>query len=628
MPMASSYDLLQGGLDLVTPPMAVPAGRAVAAMNYEPEARGYRRIGGYERFDGRPSPSRGANAEDIATRRAVIGKPPGRGPIRGVQVFEGEVYCFRDSLSGDGQMFRSTPDGWEKLSFGFTLTFKNGSAEFSEGVKLLGATSAAVAVIDRVVLQSGVWDGSAAGYLVISSVVGAFGIEQASDSAGGMASVSFQNPITLTGGGHYDFAVHNFYGATRRRRLYFASGVDPAHEFDGNALCPIRTSNEGTSLDSVIQILTRAGATVMMRDGATLVARGRNDMPIHIGVHSNHLFLAFGAGALIHSGVGEPMDYRSAAGAGEISFGGTPTAILSSVSTSLVIFGQTRVEYIQGTDSDSFEMKPVSDNAGAARWSVQLSGEAPIYLDEGGLRKLNTTSSFGGWRMGTLSQLIEPLIRAKREAGVLVAASVNVKSKDQYWLFFNDGTGLILYLGRKNPELMPIRFPAAISCACAGELSEGARERIFVGSENGFVYELESGSSFDGATVPAYIRLTWNAERAANIEKRFHSARVETDNQSPMSVGFTYHVDYNATENLDGELHSYAVAAGSASFTPAGADYAGVDWQLAAAGEINIDDLSGLGRNIALTLITEHTAEEPHTFTALTLNYSARRQLR
>lgn len=49
---------LGGGLDLTTPPAAIPPGRVLSANNYEPDDEGgYRRIAGYERFDGRPSPS-------------------------------------------------------------------------------------------------------------------------------------------------------------------------------------------------------------------------------------------------------------------------------------------------------------------------------------------------------------------------------------------------------------------------------------------------------------------------------------------------------------------------------------------------------------------------------------------
>lgn len=47
-----------GGLDVVTPALSVNPGRCLAMINYEPFFNGgYRRIFGFERFDGRPKPS-------------------------------------------------------------------------------------------------------------------------------------------------------------------------------------------------------------------------------------------------------------------------------------------------------------------------------------------------------------------------------------------------------------------------------------------------------------------------------------------------------------------------------------------------------------------------------------------
>jgi len=54
----TKYFALGGGLDVTSPALAVDPGRLLAAINYEPWFQGgYRRIDGYERFDGRPKPS-------------------------------------------------------------------------------------------------------------------------------------------------------------------------------------------------------------------------------------------------------------------------------------------------------------------------------------------------------------------------------------------------------------------------------------------------------------------------------------------------------------------------------------------------------------------------------------------
>ena len=54
----TNYYPLEGGLDVVTPALSVAPGAALAMVNFEPWYQGgYRRIPGYERFDGRPKPS-------------------------------------------------------------------------------------------------------------------------------------------------------------------------------------------------------------------------------------------------------------------------------------------------------------------------------------------------------------------------------------------------------------------------------------------------------------------------------------------------------------------------------------------------------------------------------------------
>jgi hypothetical protein len=54
----TSYFPLGGGLDISTPALSVRPGRALALSNYSPWFNGgYRRIDGFERFDGRPKPS-------------------------------------------------------------------------------------------------------------------------------------------------------------------------------------------------------------------------------------------------------------------------------------------------------------------------------------------------------------------------------------------------------------------------------------------------------------------------------------------------------------------------------------------------------------------------------------------
>ena len=73
VPIKSGYIGLTGGLDQVTPAYEMKPGRARRAQNFEVDVlNGYRRSGGYERYDGRPSPSDGAYSLMTATITGTV----------------------------------------------------------------------------------------------------------------------------------------------------------------------------------------------------------------------------------------------------------------------------------------------------------------------------------------------------------------------------------------------------------------------------------------------------------------------------------------------------------------------------------------------------------------------------
>ena len=111
---------LKGGINEITSPLSLKPGELYGVSNYEPgEINGYRRIGGYERTDGRPSPAE--------TSYWILNFDAGD-----IVEPEVEATCF-------------------------------------------GSTSGAKGEVGQIVLESGTWAGSdAAGYIVLYGVVGTF----------------------------------------------------------------------------------------------------------------------------------------------------------------------------------------------------------------------------------------------------------------------------------------------------------------------------------------------------------------------------------------------------------------------------------------------------------------------
>jgi hypothetical protein len=60
-----------------------------------------------------------------------------------------------------------------------------------------------------------------------------------------------------------------------------------------------------------------------------------------------------------------------------------------------------------------------------------------------------------------LSELFDRFLEAKRRAGAQPVASLRCKSKSQYRVYYDDGTGFTVYMGRKTPEMLPFATDAS-----------------------------------------------------------------------------------------------------------------------------------------------------------------------
>jgi hypothetical protein len=616
--------MMSGGLDLITPPIVIDPGKAIGAANYEPDVNGYTSHGGFERYDGSPAPSGSSDPVEIASRRSLITMVPGVGPVRGVWCFDGFVYAFRDQANGSSGMFRAI-NGWQAMSFGYKLQFGSGTDEFLEGETVTDSSSGATAKIDRVVLREGVWDGTASGFLIVSNISGSFdggAITSLSGAAVGVAP----EPVALVEGGRFDFTNHNFYGARDRARMYFCNGVDTAFEWSGSVLTPIFTGISGGGAEplNVTNLLApeapiAAGEFILSGPGgANIVMSAQYDSPSFISHYKNHLMLGYTSGALINSSLGEPLEYSTTTGAGEMDFGDQLTGLLTAASTALMAFAQNRIEYLTGDDSSNFNLQPITDASGAYPYTIQMMDE-PMFLDDGGVHRASTTAAFGDWRMGAVTQPVEPLITKKKKDQIPAAASLRIKSKDQYKLFWEDGTGITVYVGRKQPETLPFNLPVKAYCACAGELEIGGGERLFIGCRNGFVYELNKGTSFDGDPIESYIRLPFNAAKSPAQQTRWQKATFEIASPDPITIGVAFHVDY--AKGLGGDSVNVPMEAGSQIVT---ADlYDEVDWSQPIEGRLEYH-LAGIGPNIAATLIHSSAVARQHTIQSQTYNFSRR----
>ena len=533
-------------------------------------------------------------ADAIATARALIAAVPGSGAVRGVFVLGGSTYAIRNNAGGTaGVLHKQSTSGWAAQSLGSYLLFDAGTTEFTEGETVTGGTSGATGVVRRYALLSGAWDATGTGILTLSGITGTFQNNEA--LAGSLTGVATADGVVvanaLPAGGHYDFVIHNFYGVGKSPRAYGCQGQGRAFEWDGTYFTPILTD------------LTAA-----------------LDKPTHISQFKNHLFLGYSTGYAQNSEIGEPLEWTTAGGAFDYSFGSEITNFSKGESTALLILGRNNIGYVIGNDSSDFVLEPISSDAGAVEWTYVTAG-FPTYMDDAGIRRLETTQAFGNWRAGTLTALIEPFFHDKQRLGVTAAAALRIRKHDQYKLFFSDGTGLTLYLGQKKPETIPFELDHTAFCSCEGVIGTEPSESVFIGTTDGYVMELDQGNSFDGEEVLAWLRLAFNHLGAPSQRKRFHKVTLECDAGPALSLGLVGEFSHGTPYQPAARENTLTINAGGGVWDDSlWNDFA---WSAQLVGEASAY-VNGIGFNAAFTIISETAVEAPHILKSMTIHFAPR----
>lgn len=671
----SDFDYIgfSGGLDTVTPVIQAKPGSLREAQNYEIGINGgYVGVTGYERFDGQAKPSdaeygilnvtitgsfavgntiTGVTSTATATVLAVVttvspnylvvtkivgtfvaetlnvsGSPQGTitaapvisgastqilnaqyrnlaadsyrsditavtgsGSILGLWRLNGVTYAFRNNAGGTAAaLYKSTTAGWSAVSLGRELSFTSGGTYvIAEGDTITGATSAATAVITRVVLESGSFaGGDAAGRLIFASDTGTFQAENLNVGANlNVATIAGDSSaITLSPSGRYEFVTHNFGGATGTNRIYGCDGVNKGFEFDGTVYVPITTGMA-------------------------------TDAPTHVGVHANHLFYSFD-GSAQHSGTGTPYIWAVISGAGELATGAAITAFSTEIgaegSPALGIHSINSIHILYGTSSANWLLTKIPEEIGARAYSVAKIG-ASLFMSNRGITNLAGAQ---------LSRLVQDFVNSHRNS---VTAACMSRNKSQYRIFFTDETALYLTMsGTKLIGIMQQLLADKVECIFSTEDSDGS-EVIMFGSDDGFVYQMEKGTSFDGDAIEQFLVFNFHHSKTPRLQKRYFGLTLEADGSGYAEFDFSYELGYASTDIPQPSSESKILEFSSGQWDTGTWDVGVWDGQTLQPANFNLD---GSAENISLIIRSSSDYFSPIQFSGAMLRLLVRRKLR
>lgn len=540
----------------------------------------------------------------IETQRATILKPgnaDGSGPTRGVVTYLGDVYAFRDNLAGsECLVWKSTSAGWIQVDLKNRVAFTAGTAEMIEGNTL--TQGGVTATILRVVKQTGAWSGGDAstGYLIIDTVSGGpFASGAATDGASGVCTLSGAEVAqTIQPGGRYEFRVDNFLGSSKTRRIYGVNGVDYGFEFDGSVYVPIITGN-----------------TV--------------DTPHALEINEFHLTFAFQNGSLQNSATGAPYEWATI-GALEIGIGDDITALYKETGNALIIFCDNRIRNLFGKNTAAvpFDLRNVEGDAGAKAFSVhRISGETR-FIDDQGFMGLKAVQDYGDFAQATYSQIIQDLADEMRDD--FICSTYNRK-RSMYRAFYEGGLGIsATFNGQELSGFCTYRFvdsggtQITVRTIYNGDDTNG-NEVTYFGDDNGWVYKMDSGTSFDGSSIPATLLTIYSHQGSPSYNKEYKKVVLEIEAEVEINLTYNAQFDFGSGKTPTSTTITGLVSAG------------GYLWDqnlwnsfLWSSGDVGFVEggIDGVAANIALQISSDTTYTAPHTIYGITYHYINRRLVR
>lgn len=670
-----------GGLDQKTPTLKVPPGMVRDAVNFEVEPTGgYTRIAGYERIDGRASPSDAAYIiiQVVSfTNTPVVGQTltGGTSGATGTIIAVLSPYVALTSVTGTFTTTEVVSVGATTIGTATTQTVTISALLNAQYINLAADVyRALITLVPGSGTIRGIVSATFSGvhrlYAFRDNVTGTF-TDIYKSTTSGWTAVPFFNEVSFTAGGTATPAdgdtVTQGGNTATIKRVMLQSGTwagssaagrliittpAPAN-FAAGAATIGATSLTLSGVQTAITLATGgkfqfdlgnfAGQAITRRiygsdganrcfefDGTTLapIASGFTpDTPTYIAVHRNHLFIGIGS-SIGNSGVGTPYNWTALAGGAEIAVGDTVTGLKvlpgNQASPSMLVSTRNGLNVLYGTaatGSNPWSIVSFNTDTGAMPYSLQNFNRTYM-LDDRGVVDLETVQAYGNFRQATLTQNLQTFINEKRS---LLTYSATSKDRSQYRLFFSDKSGL--YVSIINGKLlgcMPVLFANAVSCAWQSEDLNGDDVSYF-GSTNGMVYQLDKGSSFDGTNIDAYFVMNWNAMGSPRLLKRYRKLALEVQGTAYAAFSVGYQLGYGSSEIDQPNPSNYTSSFSAAYWDAMVWDAFTWDGSTLAPSEI---EMSGTAENYQATISTTTDYLYAFTINSMIVQYSMRRRMR
>ena len=291
-----------------------------------------------------------------------------------------------------------------------------------------------------------------------------------------------------------------------------------------------------------------------------------------ITYHKNQMFFAKGE-TLTFTSPYTDTDFNAANGSGVIAIGGTITGIIP-FRESLIIFTDKTINQLVGNTLQDFVLQPVTKNVGCvAPDTIQEIGGDVIFLGPEGLRLFSATDRVGDFNLGVVSKTIQSEMTSLISNSTSFASCV-IKQKSQYRIFGYNGnvstTNAKGVLGTQmvgdNTSTMSWGETLGIKAFAADGDYEDQTETLIFAHDDGYIYQMEDGNSFDGDNIVASFATPFVSINDPRIRKTFYKLFLYTDPQGGVTTSVNLKLDFDTLGSVQPDTIQLSNEAGTVGF--------------------------------------------------------------
>ena len=221
----------------------------------------------------------------------------------------------------------------------------------------------------------------------------------------------------------------------------------------------------------------------------------------------------------------------------------------------LVIFSENSINIIRGSSVGDFVKQPVSRDLGCiAADTIQEIGGDIIFLGPDGLRLFSATDRIGDFSLASVSKPIQT------ETLDLISTSPDgfnstvIREKSQYRIFgyneaFQDDAAKAI-AGTQLEEGIQWNDMRGINAFCTFSEYDGSLERIYFGNINGYVYQMESGNTFDGENIIATFATPFFPLEDSEVRKTIYKGTTYLDVNGDFDLEFSMKFDFDQPDSV------------------------------------------------------------------------------